>query len=213
MKFIEMDVRDEKAYELAGEWYDEVVFTKRLRLDKSPDYDKLKEELRELRDKYRRVALLLITNKPTLIREVKGKNPKALIYVQGGNMKINRFALEIGVDALISPEFGRKDNGFDHVLAKIAAKNGTAIGFSLSHLLRANPYERANILKFMMKNWRLVEKYKVPRFLTSSAESKWEVRAPRDLMSLGIALGMEIPQAKASVSFYPEKIVKKIDYK
>ncbi|NJE07254.1 Ribonuclease P protein component 3 [Thermococcus sp. M39] len=209
MKWVELDIRDEKAYELAEEWYDEVVFTKKLALNGNLDYEKLKEEIKELREKYGKVALLVITNKPSLIREIKNRNLKALLYVQGGNMKINRFALEVGVDALISPEFGRKDNGFDHVLAKIAAKNDVAIGFSISQLLRANPYERANILKFMMKNWQLVEKYKVPRFLTSSAENLWEVRAPRDLMSLGIALGMEIPQAKASVSFYPEKIVKR----
>ncbi|WP_457754075.1 Ribonuclease P protein component 3 [Thermococcus sp.] len=209
MKFIEMDIRDEKAYELAEEWYDEVVFTKKLPLNSSPDYEKLKEEIRELRGNYGKVALLVITNKPSLIRELKNRNLKALIYVQGGNMKVNRSALEIGVDALISPEFGRKDNGFDHVLAKIAAKNDVAIGFSISQLLNANPYGRANILKFMMKNWQLVDKYRVPRFLTSSAESKWEVRAPRDLMSLGVAIGMEISQAKASVGFYPERILNK----
>ncbi|HIP88692.1 MAG TPA: Ribonuclease P protein component 3 [Thermococcus paralvinellae] len=208
MKFIEMDVRDEKAYELAKEWYDDVVFTKKLKLEESPDYGKLKEEIKELRKRYGKVAVLVITNKPSLIRELKKRNLRVLIYVQGGNMRVNRFALETGVDALISPEFGRKDNGFDHVLAKIAAKNDVAIGFSLSPLLKADPYERASILKFMMKNWQLVEKYRVPRFITSSAESMWEVRAPRDLMSLGIALGMEISQAKASTSFYPEKIVK-----
>ncbi|WP_324735475.1 Ribonuclease P protein component 3 [Thermococcus sp. SY098] len=210
MKFIEMDIRDERAYELAEEWYDEVVFTKKLLLNGSPDYEKLKDELRELKKKYGKVALLVITNKPSLIRELKNRNLRALIYVQGGNMKINRFALEIGVDALISPEFGRKDNGFDHVLAKIAAKNDVAIGFSISQLLKANLYGRANILRFMMKNWQLVDKYRVPRFLTSSAESKWEVRAPRDLMSLGVVIGMEISQAKASVGFYPERIVKRI---
>jgi len=61
-----------------------------------------------------------------------------------------------------------------------------------------------------MRNWRLIEKYRAPRFLTSSAESIWEVRAPRDLMSFGIALGMELPQAKASLTFFPQKILKKI---
>ncbi|AIF68840.1 ribonuclease P [Palaeococcus pacificus DY20341] len=208
---IELDVRDEKAYELAKEWYDDVVFTKKLVLDRSPDYGKLKAELKELREKYGKVALLLITKKPSLIREVKNKHLKALIYVQGGNLRINRFALESKVDALISPELGRKDSGLDHILARLAAKNNVAIGFSLAPLLRANPYERANILKFMMRNWRLIEKYKAPRFLTTSAENMWEIRAPRDLMSLGIALGMDIPQAKASLSFYPEGILGRLE--
>ena len=205
--FIEMDVRSEEAYELAEEWFDEVVFTKKLVLESSPDWGSLKEELKELRETYGRVALLIVTKKPSLIREVKNRNLRALLYVQGGDMKVNRFALEAGVDALISPWLGRKDPGFDHILARIAARRNVAIGFSLSPLLRASPYERVQILRFMTKTWQLVEKYGVPRFITSSAESRWEVRSPRDLMSLGINIGMEVPQARASVNFYPRKIL------
>jgi len=209
MKWIEMDVRSEDAYEFAKKWYDEVVFTKKLILKSLPNFEKLKNEVNELKKEYGKVALLIITDKPSLIREVKRRVPKALIYVQGGNLRVTRFAIESKVDAIISPELGRKDNGLDHVLARLAAKNEVAIGFSLAPLLRTTPYEKANILKFMIKNWKLVNKYKAPRFLTSSAESKWEVRSPKDLMSLGIALGMEIPQAKSSLSFYPERILKK----
>ncbi|WP_456326840.1 Ribonuclease P protein component 3 [Palaeococcus sp. (in: euryarchaeotes)] len=207
---IELDVRNDEAYALAEQWYDEVVFTKVVSLEKSPDYAALNEELSELRAKYKHVALLLITKKPSLIRELKNRKLRALLYVQGGNLKINRAALEAKVDALISPELGRRDSGMDHILARMAARNDVAIGFSFSPLLRANPYERANMLRLMMRNWRLIEKYRAPRFLTSSAESIWEVRAPRDLMSFGIALGMEIPQAKASLTFFPQKILKKI---
>lgn len=209
MKFIEMDVRSKDAYELAKEWYDEVVFTKKLILKSLPNFDKLKNEVNELKKEYGKVALLIITDKPSLIREVKRRVPKALIYVQGGNLRVTRFAIESKVDAIISPELGRKDNGLDHVLARLASRNDVAIGFSLSQLFRKSPYERSTLLKFMIQNWKLVNKYKVPRFLTSSAESKWEVRSPRDLMSFGIALGMEIPQAKASLTFYPEKFFRK----
>ena len=211
MKWIEMDVRSEEAYNQAKEWYDEVVFTKKVHLKNPPNFDELKSEIKELKEKYKNVALLIITKKPSLIREIRKRIPNSLIYVQGGNLRIVRFAIENKVDAVIAPEYGRKDSGFDHVLARLAAKNNVAIGFSLAPLLKATPYERANILKFMMKNWQLVEKYKAPRFLTSSAESKWEVRSPRDLMSLGISIGMEIPQAKASLSFYPERMLKKVE--
>ncbi|MBP1911965.1 Ribonuclease P protein component 3 [Thermococcus stetteri] len=208
--FVEMDVRNEEAYELASEWFDEVVFTKKLVLEGPPEWSTLKEELKELRGKYGKVALLLVTKKPSLIREVKSRNLKGLLYVQGGDMRVNRMAIESGVDALISPWFGRKDPGFDHTLAGMAARRGVAIGFSLSPLLNANPYSRAQVLRFMMKTWQLVKKYRVPRFITSSAESRWEVRGPRDLMSLGINLGMEIPEARASLNFYPRKILKKL---
>ncbi|WP_297065736.1 Ribonuclease P protein component 3 [Thermococcus sp.] len=208
--FVEMDVRSEDAYELANEWFDEVVFTKKLVLKKEPDWASLKEEVKALRKTYGKVALLLITKKPSLIREVRGRNLRALIYVQGGDMRINRTAIEARVDALISPWLGRKDYGFDHTLAGMASRRGVAIGFSLAPLLRANPYERALTLRFMMKVWELTKKYRVPRFLTSSAENKWEVRSPRDLMSLGINIGMEIPEARASLNFYLRRILQKL---
>ena len=207
---VEMDVRSEEAYELAREWFDEVVFTKKLVLEGSPDWGALKEELKALREAYGKVALLIVTKKPSLIREVKNRSPRALIYVQGGDMRVNRAALEAGVDALISPWFGRKDPGFDHILAGIAARRGVAVGFSLSPLLRASPYERVQLLRFMTKTWQLVRKYNVPRFITSSAESRWDVRSPRDLMGLGINLGMEIPEARASLNFHPRRILRKL---
>ncbi|EEB73999.1 Ribonuclease P protein component 3 [Thermococcus sp. AM4] len=209
--FVEMDVRNAEAYELAKEWFDEVVFTKKLVLDAEPDWDSLKEELRELRRTYGKVALLLVTRKPSLIRAFKARNLRALLYVQGGDMRVNRMAIEAKADALISPWLGRKDYGFDHTLAGMAGRRGVAIGFSLSPLLRANPYERALTLRFMAKVWELTKKYRVPRFITSSAESRWEVRGPRDLMSLGINIGMEIPEARASLNFHPRKILKKLD--
>ncbi|MCD6372469.1 MAG: Ribonuclease P protein component 3 [Thermococcus sp.] len=208
--FVEMDVRSEEAYELASGWFDEVVFTKKLVLDREPDWDSLKEELRELRKTYGKVAVLLVTKKPSLVREFKSRNLKALLYVQGGDMRVNRMAIEAKADALISPWLGRRDYGFDHTLAGMAGRRGVAIGFSLSPLLRAGPYERALMLRFMAKAWELVRKYRVPRFITSSAESKWEVRGPRDLMSLGINIGMDVPKARGSLNFYPRTLLGKL---
>jgi len=208
--FVEMDVRNAEAYELADEWFDEVVFTKKLVLDKEPDWNSLKEELRELRRTYGKVAVLLVTRKPSLIRAFKARNLKALLYVQGGDMRVNRTAIEAKVDALISPWLGRKDYGFDHTLAGMASRRDVAVGFSLSPLLRASPYERALTLRFMAKVWELTKKYRVPRFITSSAEGKWEVRSPRDLMSLGINIGMEVPEARASLNFHPRRIIQRL---
>ncbi len=205
--FVEMDVRSGEAYLLAKEWFDEVVFTKKLVLDGEPDWEALREDLRELREEYGRVALLIVTRKPGLIREAKRRNLNALLYVQGGDMRINRAAIEGEVDALVSPWLGRKDPGFDHTLAGMASRRGVAVGFSLSPLLRSKPYERALTLRFMMKTWELVRKYRVPRFITSSAEDRWEVRSPRDLMALGVSLGMEVPEARASLNFYPKRIL------
>jgi ribonuclease P/MRP protein subunit RPP1 len=208
-RYVEMDVRSPEAYETAMEWFDEVVFSKKLVLREEPEWGPLKEELRELRGEYKRVAILLVTTKPSLVREARKRFPSFPLYVQGGDLRVNRVAIENGADAVISPWLGRKDPGIDHVLARMAARKGVAIGFSLSPLLHATPYERAQILRFMGKTWELVRKYSTPRFLTSSAEKKWGVRGPRDLISLGINIGMDIPQAKASLDFYPRRILGK----
>ncbi len=208
-RYIEMDVRSPEAYETAEEWFDGVVFSKKVVLSKEPEWGSLKEELRELRSEYRRVAILLVTGKPSLVREVRKRFPSFPLYVQGGDLRVNRAAIENGADAVISPWFGRKDPGLDHILTRMAARRGVAIGFSLSPVLHATPYERVQILRFMFKTWELVRKYSTPRFITSSAQEKWDVRAPRDLMSLGINIGMEAPQAKASLDFYPRSILGK----
>ncbi|AEH24514.1 Ribonuclease P protein component 3 [Pyrococcus yayanosii] len=210
MKMVEMDVRSEDAYELARKWFDEVVFTMELSLKEEPDIGELKERVRELRGEYGKIALLVITERPSLIKTLRQRIGKVLLYVQGGNLRVVRYAIETGVDAIIGPWLGRRDPGFDHVLARLAAKKGVAVGFPMGPLLRASPYERATMLKFMARVWRLVDKYGVPRFLTSSAGNRWEVRGPRELMSLGIALGMDPAQAKASLSFYPLSLLERL---
>ncbi|AEC51383.1 ribonuclease P protein component 3 [Pyrococcus sp. NA2] len=207
MKFIEMDVRGEKAYRLASEWFDEVIFS--IEIKDGIDKDKI----REIEKEYKNIAIVLVSPKPSLIKEALQKlRGKYLIYVESSDLRVIRYGIERGVDAIISPWVGRKDPGIDHVLARMMARKGVALGFSLRPLLHSTNYDRANMIKFMMKAWQLVEKYGVRRFLTTSAKEKWEVRWPRDLASLGVILGMDISQAKASLSFYPELILKRLKY-
>lgn len=206
MKWIEMDIRNEEAFKLAKEWFDEVIFSYEV---PPGSLDKL--TLRELKERYGKVAITLINPKPSLVKEVIQKfKQDYLIYVESKDLRIVRYSIERGVDAIISPWAGRKDAGIDHVLARLMARKNVALGFSLRPLLYASQYERANMLRFMRKAWELANKYKLRRFLTSSSKSKWEVREPRDLASLGIILGMDMPQAKASLSMYPELTLKRL---
>ncbi|MFA4646230.1 Ribonuclease P protein component 3 [Pyrococcus kukulkanii] len=206
VKWIEMDIRNEEAFKLAKEWFDEVIFSYEV---PPGSLDKL--TLRELKERYGKVAITLINPKPSLVKEVIQKfKQDYLIYVESKDLRIVRYSIERGVDAIISPWAGRKDAGIDHVLARLMARKNVALGFSLRPLLYASQYERANMLRFMRKAWELANKYKLRRFLTSSSKSKWEVREPRDLASLGIILGMDMPQAKASLSMYPELTLKRL---
>ncbi|AFK21620.1 Ribonuclease P protein component 3 [Pyrococcus sp. ST04] len=200
-----MDIRGEDAYNFAREFFDDVVFSYEV-----PPGKLEKEELKKVKDVYGKVAIVLVNPQPSTVKEALRFKQNYLIYVESKDLRVVRYSIERGVDAIISPWVGRKDPGLDHVLARMMSRKNIALGFSLRHLLGVNSYERANMLKFMIKAWKLVEKYKVPRFITSSAKEKWEVRGPRDLASLGIALGMEIQQAKASLSTYPEIILKRL---
>src|SRR3989338_3397879 len=51
-----------------------------------------------------------------------------IIIVAGGDLEINRAACENSkVNILATPEKQRKDSGFDHVMAKLAAENKIAV--------------------------------------------------------------------------------------
>jgi len=206
VKFVEMDIRSREAYELAEEWFDDVVFSYEI-----PPGVLDKERLKEIKKEYGNVAITLINPKPSLVKEaVQRFKQNYLIYVESSDLRVVRYSIERGVDAVISPWANRKDQGIDHVLARMMNKRGVALGFSLRPLLHQNPYERANALKFMRKAWTLVNKYKVPRFISSSAKGKFQVRGVKELISLGIAIGMEEVQAKASLSFYPLGILERL---
>ncbi|ASJ17529.1 ribonuclease P protein component 3 [Thermococcus chitonophagus] len=201
-----MDVRSEEAFKLASEWFDKVVYSYEI-----PPGSLDKHVLRENRERYGKVAIALINPKPSMVKEVLQRFRQSyLIYVESSDLRVVRYSIERGVDAIISPWAGRKDQGIDHVLARLMARKNVALGFSLRPLLYADPYTRANLLRFMRKAWELAEKYKIMRFITSSAKTKWEVREPKDLMSLGVILGMEMPQAKACLSAYPELLLKRL---
>lgn len=108
-----------------------------------------------------------------------------LVIVQGGDERINRFALENKkVDILLGPEKNkRKDSlffrssGLNQVLCKLARKNDVAIGFNFSDVLNCEGKERSLILGRMMQNARLCKKYKVKTAFATFAKDKYELRS------------------------------------
>lgn len=140
-----------------------------------------------------------------LKRKIRDNREKADVLVfKGGNEKLNRKAVESSrVDVLLHPEKGRKDSGFNHVLAKEASKNEVAVGFDFKMLDTSNK-NRSHILRHWQKNLMLCQKYDAPYLITSSAEQKHDLRAPRDLGSIIESLGYEGMKA---VSEYPEAIL------
>lgn len=140
-----------------------------------------------------------------------------MILVAGGDEEINRAASECWeVDVLCHPErvsgkdpLDQKSSGIDDVMARFMAERGIAIEICLSELLSCYGVVRAQVMGRMRQNIKLARKYKTPIIITSGARDIYGMRAPQDLYSLGITLGMDAGMAKKAVSDYPVMLIKK----
>lgn len=134
------------------------------------------------------------------IRESKNKE---VIFSGTGNKKddLNRKVLEKeNIDFLLINLSGRKDrmkqrdSGFNHVLAKLAKKNGVSLGINLDEILEAKTLEKkSEILGRLRQNIKLCNKNNLKmKFISVKGKRK----DPRDLKSLGLVLGMPTRMTK-----------------
>ncbi len=132
-----------------------------------------------------------------------------IIAVYGGNYEINRQACESKyVDILFHPEFGRKDSGLDHICARAASENKTAIEINAREIIESYKKGRTRVLLSMKRNIMLCKKYGASIVTASSALSKWNMRSGRELASIAYLLGLDLGNAIDTVSRIPEEIVK-----
>jgi RNase P/RNase MRP subunit p30 len=80
----------------------------------------------------------------------------------------------------------------NHVLAKQAAANETAIGFNFS---LCYDDKRSTFLGRMQQNVRICRKYDVPMVIASFAIDPMEMRHPKDLEAFGRVIGMHQQEA------------------
>ena len=132
-----------------------------------------------------------------------------VLLVRGGDLRLNREACETPeVDILTHPEYERTDSGLNHVLFALAAKNNVAIEINFREVLVSSKRTRSLILKNMYQNIKLAKKYKALIILCSGALSHWDICDPMSLISFGVTLGLDLKEAKYSISKVPEKILK-----
>jgi ribonuclease P/MRP protein subunit RPP1 len=142
---------------------------------------------------------------------VKKRRSFDILLVRGGNLELNRVACETPeVDILTHPEYQRADPGLDHVCMKLATKNNVAIEVNFREILTTNKKTRAMILSNIEHNVRLAKRYHAPIILCSGAISHWELRDPKCLISMTTQLGLELNEAKKSISKVPEKILEQV---
>jgi ribonuclease P/MRP protein subunit RPP1 len=133
-----------------------------------------------------------------------------VLLVRGGDLKLNRLAVETPqVDILTHPDYERQDSGLNHILVRLAAKNEVAIEVNFREVLTTNGRTRSRILSNMKSNVTLAKKLHAPIIISCGAISHWELKSPQELISFGIELGLELDEAKATISRIPEDILKK----
>jgi len=130
-----------------------------------------------------------------------------VLLARGGDLKMNRAAVEAKeVDILTHPEHGRYDCGMNHVMAKLAKRNGVAVEINFREIMTTNKKTRSRILSSMRDNIALAKKYKMSIVLCSGAISHWEMKDPMCMISMANKLGLPLNAAKNGVSKVPNGI-------
>ncbi len=145
-----------------------------------------------------------------LRRQVDRLRKKAkVLAVHGGDAAINRAACEDGrVDILMHPQDG-KTGGINHVLARLAADRGVAIGFELLPLIHNRGGSRVKALSSYRSNLALAKKYGAPFVIVSGAMSFYDMRDVRTALSLCRLFGMSENDAVRGLSLYPLEILRR----
>ncbi|SRR3989344_1233335 len=123
------------------------------------------------------------------------------IIVLAGNEEFNRQVLEKkGVDVLLfSNLYGKdklkqRDSGLNHVLCKLAKKNGVIIGIDLKQLGSGSDFDKSFYLARLIQNIRLCKKFNVKMIIINVKENN-----KKDLNSFLLTLGMDTWMAKFAV--------------
>jgi len=113
-----------------------------------------------------------------------------LLCVRGGTDRLNRFAVENDrIDVLTQPMTDGGD--VNHVLANRAAENGVRIEFDFGPVLRTTGGKRVQALRNLRKLRELVADADAPYVVSANPESHLELRAPRELLAVGDAVGFD----------------------
>lgn len=146
------------------------------------------------------------------VRKLRGRigshrSRTVVLAVRGGSDRLNRAAVEDRRVDILSHPLTKKGGGLNHVLARAAAKNRVAVEFDLGHITRDRGGSRVRALTGFRRNLELCRKYGAPMLLTSGALSRFDIRAPREMMAIAGLFGMTHEEAEQSLSSVPEEIL------
>jgi len=138
----------------------------------------------------------------------KVREKAVVVAVAGGNYEVNRAACEDPrVDILAHPEQGRIDSGLDDACMQAASQNNVAIQINFREILYSFRKQRSYTLNHIGKNIELADHFKAPIIICSGAQSTWDMRAPRELVSVANVLGLDIGKAFLGITSIPQQII------
>ena len=133
-----------------------------------------------------------------------------ILIVSGGKYIINRTACENPkVDILAHPEHERYDNGLDVPCMRAATSNSVSIQMNFREILNSFRRNRSHILTHIKKNIELCNQFNAPILLCSGAQSIWDMRSPREIISIANVLGVDLGKAFMAMSDTPQRIIDK----
>lgn len=111
-----------------------------------------------------------------------------VLAVHGGSDRMNRFAVDQDhVDVLAHPF---AEGAFDQATAKAAAEHGVRIEFDLRPVLGSDGGPRVQAIRRLRTAHDLVDHYDTPYVVTGDPRSHLQLRAPRELVAVGEAVGL-----------------------
>lgn len=126
---------------------------------------------------------------------------------RGGSLRLNQAIVrKKGVQILLDP-VTPKAKEFDTAIAQVAKDNGVAIGISLAQILDAVGPDRVRLLKNLFHLIKICKKMKNDVVIVSGARNVYEMRAPKELASIGVLIGLSELQALWAISEVPKAIV------
>ena len=126
------------------------------------------------------------------------------IIFKSRDSKENREVLKIKGITLIS----NPDN-LDSVCFDLAKENSIGFEINLQDFIINQRYKRVKTLETYRELIKAYKKFLFPIVLTSGARNPNEVKTPLTIVSFGCILGMDIREAKGSITTVPEMLVNK----
>jgi len=177
-----------------------------------------KEKINELKESIKKVetkievysGVTIQTKDVNELKEIisKVREKVLVVVVSGGNYNINRAACEDSrVDILAHPEMRRIDSGLDKICLEAATRNNVTIQINFREILYSFRRPRSYVLNHITKNIRLTDHFRTPVVICSGAKSTWDMRAPRELVSIANVLGLDLGKAFLGVTAVPQQIV------